>query len=464
MNSVYDIVNRLESTSGKNDKLTFLKLFRDIADIKQFFYLALEPTILFFMKKIPSYDPDGLVLNSLNDAMYELVNVIASREKTGDAARAHVSYLLTSLSANDAAMLERIILKDPRVGMSVKPINKVWPKLCTEKLYDRCAAFNEKNLDRIDYKALCQLKADGQFFNTIRRATGQATFLSRNMKAMSFRGYLEAEFAAMTIPGNIDVVIHGEGLVLNEARTEFLPRKTGNGIINKAMKGTISEDEASRVHVVVWDIMPLADWKNKKCIWPYEMRLHTLEDALPKDMPKLKIIPTRMVNSLNEAYDFFDKMLANGKEGCILKNLKGIWKNSSSGNPDCVKMKKKDPADLKCTGTYPHKKDYVMRGKVKVDTSNWIGGLNLESADGKIVVNSGSGLNDELRAKPPEYFIDYIWEVEYNEIVDAENRTDGTLSMFLPIIKERRDPGDKDEADSYELILERSKANKNRAK
>jgi hypothetical protein len=121
-------------------------------------------------------------------------------------------------------------------------------------------------------------------------------------------------------------------------------------------------------------------------------------------------------------------------------------------------LKKKDPADLLCTGTYPHKQAYVMRGDEKIDTTKWIGGLNLQSAEGTIVVNSGSGLGDLDRQKPPEYYIGKIIEVEYNEIITAKNKD--TKSLFLPIIKEVRDPADKDEADSYELILERAKANK----
>jgi ATP-dependent DNA ligase len=326
----------------------------------------------------------------------------------------------------------------------------------------RCASFNEKNLNKINYPALCQIKADGLFINTIvKPEQGLVNFLSRNMKPMTFHGFLEPEFLSMDITG--DTVIHGEGLVLNESRTGYLDRKTGNGIISKAIKGTISKEEASRVVIKVWDILPLADWKAKKCIFPYETRLRTLEAAMKntdKSRPrKIGIIATKMVKSLDHAYDFFNVQLAKGREGCILKNLIGIWKSSSSGNKDCVKMKKKDPADLLCTGTYPFKQDWVMRGDQKIDTSNWIGGLNLESADGKIKVNSGSGLDDEMRQMAPAYFVGHVWETEYNEIISSKGKD--TLSLFLPIIKERRE--DKDEADTYELILERSKANKNRA-
>jgi len=287
------------------------------------------------------------------------------------------------------------------------------------------------------------------------------------MKPMNFHGYLEDEIKAIEIDENIETVIHGEGLVMNEEGTGFLPRKAGNAIITKAIEGKkgISEEEASRIHLKVWDMMPLADWKKKKCVWPYDLRLRTLENGVTiskaaTGSPKLKIIPTKMVENLEEAYAFFDTQLAKGREGCILKNLKGIWKSSTSGSKDCVKMKKKDPADLICTGTYPHKQEYIMRGKEKIITKNWIGGLNLESSDGKIKVNSGSGLDDEGRKMPPVYYIGKIIEVEYNEIITSKSKD--TMSLFLPIIKEVRE--DKDEADSYELILERSKANKNKAK
>lgn len=462
MSEIYDIVRKIEATSGKNDKLAILKENASNADLKEFFYLALEPTVIFHMKKIPAYE-DGLVLNTLMDATYELVNKIASRELTGDAAKCFVADLLSSLTIREAELLERIIKKDARCGVSEKTINKVWKGLCTEKLYMRCASFTAENLNRITYKALCQLKADGLFMNIILKPLqGQVNFLSRNMKPMNFHGHLDYEVLNMEINGDIDTVIHGEGLVMNEEGTAFLPRKAGNAIITKAIEGKkgISEEEASRIYLKVWDMMPLAEWRKKKCDFPYELRLRALEAALPTDQPKLKIIPTKMVNSLDEAYEFFNEQLAKGREGCILKNLNGIWKSTTSGNKDCVKMKKKDPADLICTGTYAHKQEYIMRGKEKIITKHWIGGLNLESSDGKIVVNSGSGLDDEDRQRSPVYYVGKIIEVEYNEIITS--KTKDTMSLFLPIIKEVRE--DKDEADSYELILERSKANKNKAK
>lgn len=454
---LHEIINQIETTPSKNEKLAILKAHVNNPDLKEFFYLALEPTVLFWIKAIPAYKPEDICIKatSLMDATYDLVNKVASRDNTGDAARDIVADLLSSLTNEDAELLKRIVLKDARCGVSEKTINKVWKGLCTEKLYMRCASFNEKNLNKVNYPALVQLKADGLFMNIIRDKNHKVTFLSRNMKPMTLHGNLELEILAMDIPDG--TVIHGEGLV-SDGNGGFLDRKTGNGIISKAIKGTISKEEAALIHLKVWDLMPLESWKAKKCDFPYEIRLRTLEKGLGRGCQKIKIIATQLVTSLDGAYEFFNRQLARGQEGAILKNMDGIWKNHTS--PNQVKMKKKDPADLLCTGTYPFKQATVNRGGTVIDTSNWIGGLNLESSDGKIKTNSGSGLNDELRAMPPEYFINHIWETEYNEIITSKSKD--TASLFLPIIKGRRD--DKDEADSYELILERAKGNSNKAK
>jgi len=449
MKTVYEIVRELEAEPSKNTKLAILKENAINDDLREFFYLALEPTMIYWIKAIPKVEP-GLALTSLMDATYDLVNKIASRKYTGHAALEIITDLMKRLSIEDAELFRRIILKDARCGVSEKTVNKVWPGLCTEKLYMRCASFNEKNLGKIKYPALVQLKADGLFMNIIiKKSQNLVNFLSRNMKSISFLGNLEQELLAMDFNGFTgDIIMHGEGLV-SDGKGDYEDRKTGNGIISKAIKGTISEEEASRIHLKIWDVMPLDAWKSKKCDFPYETRLRILEQAMPVNEPKLKIIATKKVDNLEEAYDFFNKKLAEGQEGAILKNMDGIWKNHTS--PNQVKMKKKERADLLCTGTLPHSKTTVIRGNQVIDSSKWIGSLVLESSDGKIKVNSGSGLTDETRILPPDHYIGKIIEIEYNEIISAKNKEG--YSLFLPIIKEVR--FDKDDADSYELIKER---------
>jgi hydroxyethylthiazole kinase-like sugar kinase family protein len=58
------------------------------------------------------------------------------------------------------------------------------------------------------------------------------------------------------IAGNVDCVFDGELLVMDEGDHQFADRQTGNGILNKANKGTISAEQASKVHATVWDLIP----------------------------------------------------------------------------------------------------------------------------------------------------------------------------------------------------------------
>ena len=199
-----------------------------------------------------------------------------------------------------------------------------------------------------------------------------------------------------------------------------------------------------------WDFVEYVEWVEGKYNVAYETRFDYLQNLIESGSKKLTIIETREVNSFEEAAKFYNELLQRGEEGAVLKNLDGIWKDHTS--PNQVKMKVKDPADLLCVGTYAHSKTSIKRGSKTIDTSKWIGGLNLESADGIIKVNTGSGLVDADRAKDPSEYIGKIIELEYNEITD--DKSTGQKSLFLPIFKCIRI--DKDEADDYKTILERS--------
>jgi hypothetical protein len=454
---VYEIIKDLEAEPSKNAKLEIIKA-NDSVLLRQFFLMALNPHMNFGIKKIPEYDKayrspgndfDGGSL--LGEAMAQLYK-LHNRELTGNAAIAFLKSMLESLSPEHADLIERIIRKEAGCGVSYKTVNKVWKKLIPAIGYMRCASANDKNYARINYPAQVDKKANGLFLNIIIRSN-EVEAETRNGKPLLLHGCLDE--LAKIMP-NRDVVIHGEGLVLKEGRKMddeycFLDRQTGNGIINKAIQGTISIEEAGRIVIEAWDLVLYEHWVEGKSGIEFDNRFSMLESAISLVNPeKLMVIEHRKVNSFAEAAKFYSEMLQRGEEGAVLKNLNGLWKNHTS--PNQVKMKIKDPADLLCVGTYAHSKTSIKRGSKTIDTSNWIGGLNLESADGIIKVNTGSGLVDADRAKDPSEYIGKIIELEYNEI--TYDKSTGQKSLFLPIFQGIR--VDKDEADDYETILERS--------
>ena len=79
-----------------------------------------------------------------------------------------------------------------------------------------------------------------------------------------------------------------------------------------------------------------------------------------------------------------------------------------------------------------------------------LGSLIVESSDGKVKFNVGSGFTDKLR-KNPSQFLDKVIEVRYNDVVQNKDEPD-FYALYLPRFIRVRE--DKTEADSHDKIVE----------
>ena len=141
-----------------------------------------------------------------------------------------------------------------------------------------------------------------------------------------------------------NMVYDGELTIIKDGKE--LDRKTGNGILHKAVVGTISPEEIKDIVITLWDIIPLDAWESGKDNTPYHARLGELK-AIPKS--KLhRIVESKEVNNMNEAKLMFKDILKRGGEGIILKNLDHPWEAKRS--TQIVKMKEILEIDIKVTG------------------------------------------------------------------------------------------------------------------
>lgn len=174
----------------------------------------------------------------------------------------------------------------------------------------------------------------------------------------------------------VDCVFDGELLVMLEGDHQFADRQTGNGILNKANKGTISEKEAALVHATVWDLIPYVQFIEGNCPFPYSKRFSTLQNLVSQqssENKKIWMVTSTIVQTLEEAQDIFQEYLGLGYEGIILKDGSGIWEDKTAKHQ--IKFKGKFECDLKIVGTEPHKKK-----------PEWLGAIIYESSDGIIKV------------------------------------------------------------------------------
>lgn len=432
---IYNIINQLESTSSRNEKIAILQKNKTNTLFQQVVKLALDPFTNFYIKKIPKYR-SGIPDTSLDIALSE-IDKLSKRVITGNAAIDHLRNLLCSLDEQDAKVLERVVQKDLKCGVAVGVVNAAWGDFIAEYPCMLASQYDQKLVDKVIFPAYVQLKLDGMRFNAI--VTGQVVeYRSRNGKEIIFNNpELDQQFIQLAKTLGIDdIVFDGELLVASDSSTS-MDRQTGNGILNKAIKGTITDNESLMIRATVWDYIPLEHFMKGVFSVQYGVRFKLLLGAFTKvKTSMISFVETKEVTSIDEAWKIFENYLKQGQEGIILKTMQGKWENKRSKGQ--IKFK----AELDCDLIV---KDYQW-GTGKYE--GMLGALICESADGLLSVGIGSGFTDEQRKElTPENTLGKIVAVRYNAKIKNKN---GEHSLFLPRVLEIRQ--DKDNADTLKKI------------
>ncbi|QQG32087.1 DNA ligase [Citrobacter phage CkP1] len=472
---ILDIINEIAAIGSTKEKEAIIRRHKDNELLKRVFRMAYDGKFQYYIKKWPEpIASRGIV--TLETALDFLENELATRKVTGNAAieklAMYISDLSTGTDAGEEEILKKVLLRDLRCGASRSIANKVWKNLIPEQPQMLASSYDEKGIAKnIKFPAFAQLKADGaRAFAEVRGDEPEdVIILSRAGNEYLGLDLLKQQLIEMTKearerhPGGVmidgELVYHapvvpagplddifGELPELSKAR-EFKEesRTMSNGLANKSLKGTISAKEAAGMKFQVWDYVPLdvVYSEGKQSGFAYDVRFRALE-LMVQGYSQLIIIENQIVHSLDEAKAVYQKYIAQGLEGIILKNINGFWENKRSKN--LYKFKEVVTVDMRIVGVYPHSKH---PGKA--------GGFYLESECGLIKVKSGSGLKDKPGADSHDLDRTRIWEnqndyigsvleSECNGWVAAEGRTE-YVKLFLPIaIRMRRD---KDVANTF---------------
>ena len=420
---IIDILEDLAANPSRNYKIDLLQEHAGNTLLRELVRLALDPFTQFYIRKIPKYEAIGD--NTLSYAMDQLFE-LSNRLKTGNAGIEHLTQILTSLSPKNAMVIERIIAKDLKCGVSIATANTIWPGLIKEYPVMLCSGYEDKLIEKIKWPAMVQLKMDGMRFNAVVR-DNVVEFRTRNGKEIHLHGNLEQEF--IQLANGIDCVFDGELVV--SYFDGIMDRQTGNGILNKAIKGTISDTEAALVRAIVWDVIPYMYFIDGYCPTPYKDRFAKFKWGI--DFPeKIQLVQSTIAENIEEARIKFEEYYNAGQEGIILKDMDSPWEDKRAKHQ--IKFKGELECDLKVVGYEEGTGKYV--GK--------LGALVCESDDGIIKVKVGSGFNDENRESiKKQDVIGKVVAVKYNARIRSKSEDE---SLFLPIFLEIRQ--DKTQADS----------------
>ena len=437
MNTVYTVLDKLAADNSRLAKEAILRQELQNTDFWESARLALDPFINFYIKKIPAYTRSKRATLSLSEALQSLGR-LSRREVTGNAGIEHLVHILENVSETNCLVIERIIAKDLKCGVSEATINKIRPGFIPTYPVMLASAYDQRLIDRFDWPGICQLKLDGMRFNAIVRGEN-VEFRSRNGKEISIPNDIFSQaFVALAKEYGADYVFDGELLVV-DAAGKPLDRKTGNGILNKAVKGTVSKSEAAQIRATVWDAIPVENFVEGIYSVAYESRFTRLVGAHKQFSESsrqlshlISPVLTEYVNNDYEARRMFERFLAEGQEGTILKDRNAIWEDKRSKGS--IKFKGELEADMRIIGWE------LGTGK----NAKRLGALVVSSEDGRIVVNVGTGFTDSDRDSIRPDVVGKIASIKYNARI--QDKKGNTESLFLPVFVEIRE--DKDVADS----------------
>lgn len=435
MSKLSKIIDDLRANGSTLTKTDILFDNKSNIDLQMLFKATLEDQINFYIRgsAIDSSPLSGFGTKEM-DAPFiqQVIDMLNGRKVTGHAARDWINEQASTLVPEDKVLLTLMLNRDLECKVSGGLVSRVWPDLISEYPCLLASKLDAKRISEIqNHKGvfIVQTKADGGRCNGYNRE-GDVTFFSRNGKALLTHGVFDEvmkEFEGYMVDG--ELLVYTDGNMNN--------RQTGNGIFNKAVRQTISEEEAKNLHFVVWDMVPVEKVDAGYDETPYLARLEALEEKVKflnkQGFSNISLIFGEKVKCFEEAEAFYQERIKEGLEGAILKYPDLPWENNRSKK--MVKMKEEKSADLLCVGWKPHSKRPGL-----------IGSLELETSDGLLQVSTGSGLNDEDRAKDPDFYVGKIIEMKYNALIKA--KTTKSISMFLPIFKSVR--MDKTTADKLE--------------
>lgn len=410
--SVLAIIKELAADNSRLAKEAILERERSNTALISTLIAALNPYIQYYIKKIPEYRKDQPKSVTLIEGI-ALLTHLSQRVHTGHAGINHLTKILEQCT--EPEVIELIIDRDLRCGVSEATVNKIWPGLIPT--FDVCLA--HKDISHIKYPAFAQTKMDGARCHLVWNGD-EVKLFSRNGKQFQIGDAFEITARHLMPVGDVwdgELVFFENGKPMN--------RKTSNGLANKALKGTISDEEAMKAVFIVWDIVDFAG------DIPYTERWTDLMKCFEgKNAGNFRLCETIIVHNEEDAQNFFNEMLAHGEEGAILKNFGFKWEPKRVKGVG--KMKAELDATLRVVG--------VEEGTGK--NAGRLGALVCESKGGVVSVNVGIGFSDADREEfwnnPPK-FIDVL----YNAII--EDKSTGQMSLFLPrFLKVRLD---KPEAD-----------------
>ena len=424
-----DFVKEITANNSRKFKQEVLAKYKDDETIQKYLKIAFDPYTVYGISDKKLHKMVRGMSGYVIDTTFALFDYLAENNTGTDQDVRVCQEFISGVGTWDcdaAALLEKLICKDLSIGCDAKTINAVVPGLIPQFSVQLAEKYFDKPERAEGKKFAITTKIDGGRIIAIKE-NGQVSFFTRAGQRYEGLVDLEKEMAER-LPDNF--VLDGEITLLDYQNYD------SKNAYKQAMKITRADGPKHNVKMLVFDGMPLSDWKTQDSSFTYLQRRQMLDcmtGFFNSDLTYFELLPILYLGSdTAKIIELLDSEIKRGQEGVMINICDARYSFSRTWN--LMKVKKMNTLDLEIVG--------FEEGYGRL--AGTLGAIHVRYKNGNIV-KVGSGFSDELRALiwlEPSDFVGKICEVQFFE---ETTNADGGISLRFPVFKDFRT--DKTEAD-----------------
>jgi DNA ligase-1 len=417
-----DFVKEITSSNSRKHKQEVLQKYSQDVVILTYLQFAFNPYITFGISTKKLYKTVGGSRIDYINSIFELLEYLKVHNTGTDQDISICQEILSNCACYDreaSELLEKLICKDLSIGCDAKTINSVIPGLIPTFSVQLAEKYFDKP-ERVEGKEFAlTTKIDGGRIIAIKE-NGQVSFFTRAGQKYEGLVDLEKEMAEI-FPDNY--VLDGEITLLDYKNYD------SKSAYKLAMKITRADGEKHGVKMLVFDGMPITEWKAQASNLSWSDRRFMLEcmtGFYNDSLTYFELLPVLYRGSdTSKILELLESEIARGQEGIMINICDAPYEFKRTTS--LLKVKKMSTIDLEIVG--------YEEGSGRL--SGTLGAILVRYKDGNIV-KVGSGFSDGLRDRIRENQDDYmgcVCEIQYFE---ESSNADGGVSLRFPIFKDFR--------------------------
>ena len=309
-----------------------------------------------------------------------------------------------------------LITKNIKLGIDAKTVNKVIPNLIPEFNVQLANKYFD-NPDVVTGKEFAiTTKSDGGRIIAVKE-NGIVKFFTR--AGQEYEGLVDLEKELVSIPDD-NFVLDGEITLLNPGKLVSKEQ------YKETMKITRKDGEKHGVKMLVFDMMPVANFKMQQCpisYWSRRGMLTSLFDL--NNFTYFKKLPILYKGTdTSKIMELLEQQVSNGEEGVMINIISAPYEFKRTSN--LLKVKKMNDLDLEVIG-------------FEEGTNRLVGtcGALLVNYKGN-VVKVGTGLSDDLRKEIWNNQQDWLGRTVVIKYFEETTNQNGGTSLRFPVYVDYR--------------------------